>query len=544
MPTQPRPLLLLPGALARWPGWALALAYVPAFLLLDWVSFIRPQHGLNITPWGPQPALAIVLLMFKPRAVGLVWLSLLAAEVLVRGLPRDWFVTAGATAALALAYAAMARAMVLHLRATPVLAARGELLRFIGITTIGALLSGAVYVGTYALAGLGPQGPFLAAWMRYWIGDTVGLLVALPICLALTDPQRRLQLWLTLRDVQWWLIAASVPLLMWAVFAVEARDRFKFVYLLLLPVAWASARLGLAGAVLASALTQVALIAAMETVPGQDIVVFELQVFMAAIAIMGLLLGVVTDERERAAAELKGSLRLAAAGQMAAALAHELSQPLTALGSYAEAARLIAASPGTPAQARLDSLTAVSERMAQDALRASEVVKRLRGFFRTGHTQLQQVDMQQLMAQALAQHRSRAEALGVRWPVPVPAPPAMAWVDSVQIEVVLRNLLANALDACAGRANAAVSTRLEVHDPMLHIEVRDNGPGIDRARLQALFEPGHSDKPGGMGVGLSICRAIVEAHGGVLWVEPGAGGIFCFNLPLGSHARDDSAHPR
>jgi len=512
---------------------ALGFAYLVVFLLLDWVSYIRPFQGLNITPWNPQPALAIALLLANRRWLWLVWTGLVAAELAVRGWPSDWIVALFATAALALSYAAIARAAEVRLDRSLALATRRDLLWFTLISVGGALVSATVYVVTYAASGHGSSGPLLESIARYWIGDAVGLVVMLPMLMVLADPRRRAGLVATLRGREWWLIAGLIGALQMMIFGRESNDQFKFFYLLFLPTVWASARLGLAGAVLSAALTQIGLIIAVQSSPHPDLTVFELQVLMAAVTMTGLVLGVAVDERERAAAELRGSLRLAAAGQMAAALAHELSQPLTALNSYAEASRLIARSQDIPDGERLARLTDVSARMADDALRASEVVKRLREFFRTGSTQLQAVAPAALLAEAVAASSRRADAVGVQIRSEVePGLPAVL-VDPVQVGVVLRNLMANALDAASASGEPGrVGVRASAQKDMLRIEIEDSGRGVDVARLQSLFEAGPSDKPGGMGLGLSICRAIVEAHGGMLWVEAGPRGHFCFTLPL------------
>jgi signal transduction histidine kinase len=108
------------------------------------------------------------------------------------------------------------------------------------------------------------------------------------------------------------------------------------------------------------------------------------------------------------------------------------------------------------------------------------------------------------------------------------------WIDPVQIGVVLRNLVANALEAAAaaGDGGRAVRLRASRTPTALLIEVNDSGAGVSPERLGSLFEAGASEKADGMGVGLSICRAIVEAHGGRLWAEVGPGGRFGFTLPL------------
>jgi signal transduction histidine kinase len=523
-------------------AWARGLAYVAVFLLLDWVSYIRPFQGLNITPWNPQPALAIALLIIHPRWLWLVWLSLLAAEVAVRGVPTDWLVALVATAALGGSYALIARALRTDLEGTVVLASRRDLLWFTGIVVGGALLSATAYVCTLAVGGLAPRGDLLEAIARYWIGDAVGMVVLLPMLLVLMDPMRRASLAAALGRREWWLIAMLVAVLLAFVFGRDDRDHFKFFYLLFLPVVWAAARLGLSGAVLAAGLTQVGLIAAVQSAANPDLTVFELQVLMAAVTMTGLMLGVVVDERERAAADLRGSLRLAAAGQMAAALAHELSQPLTALNSYAQAARLLVASPAIPDAQRLPRLAEVSGKMAEDALRASDVVKRLRDFFRTGSTHLHSVAIARLIEEVVLASARRAETLGVHIQSDVEKALPEALMDEVQIAVVLRNLMANALDAASsGESPRVVRVRARAHEGTLRVEMLDSGSGVSAARLRTLFEPGPSDKAGGMGVGLSICRAIVEAHDGTLWAEAGTAGHFCFSLPLGDHRAEHDA---
>lgn len=522
---------------------AVAVAYLVLFLGFDWISFIRPLQGLNITPWNPQPALAIALLLWNRRWLWLVWAGLLSAELIVRGPPASWVATLAATAALSLVYAAMARALARRLDPALALSNRADLLWFAGISVVGALITGAVYVSAFAVAGLGPQVSLLAGIGRYWIGDAVGLVVMLPLLLALVDSTRRAVLWEVVKRPQWQLIALLIGVLIWVVFGRANHEQVKLVYLLLLPVVLASANFGLSGAVLSATVTQFGLIAAVQTVQHTDLSVFELQALLAVITVTGLWLGVAVDERERAAAQLRGSLRMVAAGQMAAALAHELSQPLTALSNYAQACRLMLADARPLTAAQLSTLSEVSRQMVHDAHRASEVIKRLRDFFRSGTTQLRPVQLTDLLTEALESQERRAQASGLR--LGLQAEPALptVWLDPVQIAVVLRNLLVNALDSASKVAKEGqVRVLARVEDDHLRVDVTDNGAGVDPARFATLFEPGPSDKPGAMGVGLSICRAIIEAHGGRLWAEPGPGGRFCFTIPLGSDEEREVRH--
>ncbi|WP_234414004.1 MASE1 domain-containing protein [Ideonella sp. A 288] len=510
--------------------WAVVVGYVLVFLILDWASFIRPLQGLNITPWNPQPALAVALLMASRRLWWVVIGGLLAAEVLVRGIPGDVVVVTLAAAALTCSYLAMAAALERKLGDGWRVSTGRDVAWFLAIIALGALLSGVVYVGTYAAGGVLPPGPAWAALARYWVGDAVGMTVTLPILLVAMDADRRETLMQTLRQGQWWLTAVSIAMLL-GLLSGGDEESFNYAYLLLLPVIWASMRFGIAGAVLAAALTQIGLIVAMQIGAHQDGFVVELQLLMAAITTTGLLLGVTVDERARSDAELRSSLRMAAAGQMSAALAHELSQPLTALATYAQTCELLVADPASLTPDRQALLVDVTRRISADARRAGDVVKRLRDFFQTGATHLQACDMAQLVQAELQAQQRRADTSAIRLTSPAPGGLPKVWVDEVQIQVVLRNLVGNALDSASARGEPGeVTVRLSADSSEILVEVLDSGSGVTPTQALSVFEPGTSTKVGGMGVGLGICRAIVEAHGGRLWALPGPVGHFCFTL--------------
>jgi two-component system sensor kinase FixL len=518
--------------------WTVLLGYLLVFLLLDWVSYIRPFQGLNITPWNPQPALAIALLLASAQLWWVVWIGLVAAELVVRGLPADAFVAVTASAALTLSYLAIARALQQRLGEGPLLATVRDVRGFFAIVLLGSLASGAVYIGTLAAGGQGPVSPLYTAIARYWIGDAVGLLVTLPVLLAAMEPARRRLLGQVARDRHAWVIAALTLALIWLVFGQGSEERFKFFYLLLLPVVWASVQFGVVGAMLAAALTQLGLIVAVQWVPHPDLTVFELQLLMAAVTVTGLLLGVLVDERAHAEAQLRRSLRLAAAGQMSAALAHELSQPLTALATYAQACQMLLGAAPPLDSPRRAQLLEISQRIASDAKRAGEVVKRLRDFFRSGATTLERVDVAALVREALAEQAPRAELQSVALTAELREPLPTPWIDPVQMHVVLRNLIANAIEAAAAApAPASVRVRASATPTELSISVLDSGSGLPEG-VRPFDEPGPSTKAGGMGIGLNICRAIVEAHGGRLWVESAAAGHFCFTVPLDHRRRE------
>lgn len=514
----------------------LVASYLAAYLLLDWASYIHPLGGLNITPWNPQPALAVALLWWNRRAWWLAWLGLALAELAVRGWPQDPLAMLASTAAMALVYAAIARVLAMRLDAALVLGRMPELLWFLGIVVGGALLAGTVFVVAHVAGGQAPGLSVAEAIVRYWIGDAVGLIVTLPLLLVVLHPLRRHAMLQLLRRPETAAVALAAAFAIGLVFGRDDAGGARYFYLLLLPVAWAAVRLGVEGAVLVSAWTQLGSIVAMQWLVRPDLAVFEQQMLMAVLTMTGLLLGAAVDERQAATAELRNSLRLASAGQMAAAMAHELSQPLTAIGHYAQALEaLTRAAPTDAAQLR-----SVAERLGHDVQRAGEVVRRLRDFFRTGASQLQATPLDALVADAAEGARRRAAAHGVDVEAVVHDTGRVARLDAVQIGMVLRNLLANGIDAAAaGAVPAWVRLDVRASAAGLRIEVSDSGAGVPASRLGTLFDAAPSDKPGGMGVGLSLCRAVVEGHGGRLWAEPGPPGRFVFTLPTDA---DGDAH--
>jgi signal transduction histidine kinase len=130
-----------------------------------------------------------------------------------------------------------------------------------------------------------------------------------------------------------------------------------------------------------------------------------------------------------------------------------------------------------------------------------------------------------------------AEPLGVSLASELEPRLPRARADPLQLSMVLRNLIANAIESAGSSAGARqVLVRAQLVPEGLLVRVDDSGAGIDSGRLRSLFDALPSRKPGGMGVGLSICRVIVEAHGGRLWAEPGPGGHFFLLLPIDDHA--------
>lgn len=503
-----------------------AAVFAPCYIALDWASYIDPLGPFNITPWNPQPALAIVwMLLGGLRHLPAVMATVFGADVLIRHAPAGYAITALTSLALATGYAGIAAALHAYLGGTTMRSVR-DLTVLVAATIAGSALIGAAFVGILRAAQLLDVVPMPDAWLRFWVGDAVGILVTAPLLLAVTDAGRRAAMLRLARRPESILQVAALAATLWLIFDALGGDPSRHFYLLFAPLIWIAARGGLNGAVVSSAIVQVGVVLAIRAPAAAELPVIELQALVAVFTLTGLYLGMMVDERTRATEDLRQSLRLAAAGEMAGAIAHEVNQPLTALSNYGQSALALLAK-GAPAY---DQVPAVVAKMLGEAERASDVVRRLRDFFRAGTTRLEDVpgDELEAMLRRIAKQVIGAQPVDLQLRIE-PSLPTL-YVDRLQIEVVLRNLLANAIDALQG--HGSVRVRAQRHGAeRLRLVVQDDGPGIAAEARQRIFEPFVSGKPSGMGLGLAVSRAIAEAHGGSLEAHAASHGEFHLVLP-------------
>jgi two-component system sensor kinase FixL len=247
------------------------------------------------------------------------------------------------------------------------------------------------------------------------------------------------------------------------------------------------------------------------------------------------------QEHEQRLQELQNELvhisRVTALGEMSSALAHELNQPLSAIGNYVNGIRRMLQSGR---EVRPELLDDALEKTAEQTLRAGEIIRRLRDFVSRGSTERQVESVSKMVGEASALALVGAKELGVRVHMKLDKNADAVMTDRVQTQQVLLNLIRNAIEAMAEtpppRDLAISSTRHK--DGLACISVADTGAGIAPEVAERLFQPFNTSKSAGMGVGLSICRTIVESHGGRIWAEPNPGGgtIFHFTLPAAREA--------
>jgi signal transduction histidine kinase/integral membrane sensor domain MASE1 len=243
------------------------------------------------------------------------------------------------------------------------------------------------------------------------------------------------------------------------------------------------------------------------------------------------------EDARRSREELAHFLRVSTVGELTTSLAHELNQPLTAILANAQAARQLLEGEHDPGEIR-----EILSDIVEEDKRAGEVIRRLRDLLRKGAPEYAPLDVNALAADVVRLVGGDATLRNVSIRLDLAPEPAVVRGDRVQIQQVVLNLLLNAMDAMvevpAQRRLALVSTTVATEEGAVHLAVRDTGWGLRHGETDRVFEPFYTTKPAGMGMGLSIARSIVDAHGGRIWARAnaGAGATFTFSLPLAPHA--------
>jgi len=235
--------------------------------------------------------------------------------------------------------------------------------------------------------------------------------------------------------------------------------------------------------------------------------------------------------------ELIHVARLSELGQMASALAHELNQPLTAISNYLQAGRRIMSMSGGD----VAKLSEIMEKATVQSNRAGQIIRRLRQFVEKGESERHVENLNKVVEEATALALVGAKELGVKPSLELDPSYRRVLIDKIQVQQVVLNLVRNAIEAVATCERREVVVITGVEDGMAIVRVRDTGPGLAKEVQDNLFQPFVTTKPKGMGLGLSICRSIVEAQGGRLWATPNPdhGVTFSFTLPLAEKEGDD-----
>lgn len=532
----------MPGA-----GFLLRAAiFIAAYILVDWLGYLQPALQLGITPWNPQTGVALAYLIWQgPRGALPVALAALLSEVVVRDVPAGSIAAIATSIWIAIAYTVLA--VFLRRRGPAALVPRpADAARFVGACLGATLLVGAGFIAIMLAMGALPENVALGGVARYWVGDFNGVLTLTPLLMWAPSWRKGLAA-LRARRREALLQLAVLGFTMWMIFVVLADQALRFFYPLFLPMIWIALRWGVVGAVVGALATQVGLAFMVQDVNAAPL--FDLQFLMLTLNLTALILGATVSERQRAQAQLRErdealarAMRFATAGEMASALTHELNQPITALVSYLRAAEILA----TPGEAHDARLPETLGKAASEAIRASSVLRRLRDFYSTGQATCAPLSLAELCQNVIAAFQERLRRTGVLLACDVaPELPPVA-ADRTQLEIVLHNLVANAIDAIvvAGSAIRRIEISAERQGDSVRLAIADSGPGVATDVAGRVFEPFVTTKPGGMGLGLAISRSLLRAQGGELDYS-GAdaagsreGARFVLRLPLAGARRE------
>lgn len=513
----------------------IGFGYLVGYLLLDWISYVHPYAEFGITPWNPPTGLSFALiLLLGTEFVPWLFIAPLVADWLVRGLPLPIAAHVVGALVIGLGYAAATWLLLRReMQFDATLTARRSLASLIAVAVTSTAVVGIAYTLSLTAFGILPATDFLAAFVRYWVGEMIGIVVVTPFLLIVAT--------------RWqfphpsWEMAALLALTaaaLWAVFVLPHALRFQLFYLLFLPVIWTAVRFGLEGVTSGLVITQIGLIAMIHLFQQTAADVTAYQALMVVLAVTGLAVGVLVSEQQRSQRQLtinrealNRAARLSTMGEFAAALAHEINQPLTAMTNYMRLAKR--ALECRPADAGAASEAA--GRAIAEAERAAEVVRKLRDFIRLGANEMAAVPALDLIREVGVFCQSELDRQGVSLEVRASRELPPLRVDGLQIQHVLINLIRNAAEALAdaGRIDGRIVVEAAAEsDRGVRISVRDNGPGFQLDLLGRPPQPFVTTKQEGLGLGLSLARSVVEAHGGRLRIESSASGAtVTFTLP-------------
>ncbi len=516
--------------------WAIAAAFVAIYLALNLLTEWHEFDRLGITLWSPDDGLSLALLIENVAFAPFVFLAAVLVDLSIAGVHRSIGVTMTAELCLTIVYVGLALVLKNTLKFDIRRFRLPDVVAFLLLIPAGAALSAVIYCGVLYLGGGLSSDKVFVAMLHFWIGSALGIVTIIPAMTAAFTYSSPPWRWTSYTSFTIVIFVLGIGLGFAALVGVG--DKLYYLFnLLFLPVIWVAMREGYAGVALALVTIQLTL-AVLTAFVGYNTTDFAiLQLLMLVLSITGLLLGAVTTERQDAALrlreqkrELAGLVSNARAGAMGMALAHEVSQPLSTVATYLHAARrLLQAGPGS--EPVMDALI----KAEAEAQRAREVLERIRDFVSNGNLNLQALDVSALAERICELCREEAAGRGVQVEVESIGlvPPVKA--DGVQIEQVLINLVANAIDAAAERSDARgrVAVRVAATGAAITLRVEDNGRGVAPELADNIFDAYQTTKPRGMGLGLHLSRRIVQRHAGRLWWEPitTGGARFVVELP-------------
>jgi two-component system, LuxR family, sensor kinase FixL len=516
--------------------WGTGAAFIAVYFVLNLLTEWHEFDRLGITLWSPDDGLSLALLIESVAFAPFVFLAAVLVDLSIAGVHRSIGVTMAADLSLTVVYVGLAFVLKNKLKFDIRQFRLPDVVTFLLLVPVGAAISAFIYCGVLYLGGELSSDKVFVAMVHCWIGDALGIVTIIPATTAAFTYSPPPWRWSSYTLFTVFIFMLGIGLGFAALVGVG--DKLYYLFnLLFLPVIWVAMREGYAGVALALVTIQLTL-AVLTAFVGYNTTDFAiLQLLMLVLSITGLLLGAVTTERQDAALRLREQKREMArmvsnarAGAMGMALAHEVSQPLSTVAAYLHAARRLL-QVGVANEPVMDALV----KAEAEAQRAREVLERIRDFVSNGNLNLTAVDLSSVAEKIGALCREEAAARGVQVEVESMGLVPRVEADGVQIEQVLINLVANAIDAAAERSDARgrVTVRVAAKGAAIMLRVEDNGRGVAPELAANIFDAYQTTKPRGMGLGLHLSRRIVQRHAGRLWWEPitTGGARFVVELP-------------
>ena len=527
------------------------LAGTVAYVAVDAAASFAHTGSFVGVPWQPQAAIALAMAVLAGRAaLPFIWSAVLVADWWLRSESGGSFVFEFAVTAAA--YSAGGLALRRLTGWSDGMVGLRDLTALVGVAALTALAAGGIQAIAQALGTGIARHDLTMSVLLLATAEMLGLLCFAPLMLLAAAWWRGRLVLPPMRPLRAALESSAFVLLvstvLFVVFAWQPFDELRMFYLMLLPAIAMSMRYGLPGAALALPVLQLGLVAALSLVVAHDSAAFEFQLLLLAIGLTALYVGVLSSERDRAAAQaatqqlqlrekaamLSDAQRTASTAELAGALAHDLNQPLSAIGTYARACRLLAErGPDSAAM-----LVSTLKQIEQESARAGQYVRRMRDFFRAGAVNAESLPAWVLVENAQALLKDRLQRDHIELFIDVAADAGRVRVDSVLVGAVFGNLLGNACDALAAMPGPrvielkALPTTGAQGQPCVRFIVSDNGAGVPAEVQPQLFKPLGTTKPHGMGLGLALSKSIAERLGGRLWFEVNAPlTTFCLELP-------------
>jgi len=522
--------------------WALETAvlgagYVAAYVLGVWISD-ADHHVLANYSWNPNTGTSLAaVVMFGRRMLPFGFIAPLLGDLVAGQFAFTWAYQLASAGLIGAIYGAAALILLHPKRGfDDTLQSMSSIVRLSLTAAVSSALVATTHTGIIIAAGLLTTADFGTMAASYWIGDFIGIMVVTPVALVLWSG--RYTVWMSGQTL---LHLASIAAALVLAYIYWTTEHLAFFYILFVPVVWMAVRNGIEGVCLGILAVQIFIVLGFLAVPGEISEMPKMQALVLVLALTGLFAGGLVSERRRTEAVLRlhqeslGRLaRLGTMGELAAAVAHELNQPLMAAGTYT---RLVADGLRT-GHDDPDATAEIAMKAATQVERAAEVVRRLRALVRLDDSNPVACRVDRIVRETIELCQPDLDRAHLKILQSAAAGLPLVMVDILQIEQALLNLVRNSIDAIreAGRGTIAIEAALKDADFVM-VSVRDSGPGFHPDRAANPFLPLSSTKKEGLGVGLSLCRSLIEANGGSIWLDADApGAAMHFTLPVAPSA--------